>query len=101
MTDKTINLGKECSEIPLVAVGDISGYWYAFQTQQAVQNSYGMLKGKWRVLYKKADIKKKNLKYVVMSANHFIQNHFSRKAWGKRGKIQNFLKSFSLYCNFP
>ena len=53
MTDKTINLGKECSEIPLVAVGDISGYWYAFQTQQTIQNSYGMLKGKWRGFFTK------------------------------------------------
>ena len=31
------------------------------------ENCYGMLKGRWRILYKKTEIRKFNLKYVIMS----------------------------------
>ena len=31
------------------------------------ENCYGMLKGRWRLIYKEAEMKKFNLKYVVMS----------------------------------
>ena len=31
------------------------------------QNAYGMLKGRWRILYKKTEVRNFNLKYVVMA----------------------------------
>ena len=31
------------------------------------ENAYGMLKGRWRILYKKTDVRNFNLKYIVMA----------------------------------
>lgn len=42
LPDKTINLGDECAEIPLVTVGDGAFkryHWIVFQAQQRIQNS--------------------------------------------------------------
>ena len=35
-------------------------------TSVVTENCYGMLKGRWQIIYKKIEIRKHNLKYVVM-----------------------------------
>ena len=89
LPDKHINLGAH-GEIPLVTIGDsafprfpwlIKGYdektirnkerFYNIKMRSArvvTENCYGMLKGRWRLLYKPAEMRKYNLKYVIMSA---------------------------------
>ena len=86
--DRQINLG-EHGTIPLVTVGDsafpqfpwlIKGYdektrdqaqrFYNIRLRSArvvTENCYGMCKGRWRILYKPAEMKKYNLKYITMS----------------------------------
>ena len=85
--DKAINLGESFGEIPLATVGDsafprytwlIKGFNDATRNEKerlyneklrsarvVTENCYGMLKGRWRILYKEVEVKIKNLKYVV------------------------------------
>ena len=89
LPNKSLNL-PECGEIPLVTVGDSafpSRIWLmkAFpdttedpaeinfnkklrSARVVSEHAYGMLKGRWRLLYKKVDCNKKNIKCVIMCA---------------------------------
>ena len=82
-----LNLGDGLGEIPLVTVGDTAFPQFAwlvkafpdtrdpkkrfFNTKLCgarvvTENAYGMLKGRWRIIYKKCEAKLYNIKYVVM-----------------------------------
>ena len=87
--NRHINLGNGFGEIPLVTIGDsafprfpwlIKGYdeksknpkerYYNIRMRSArvvTENCYGMLKGRWRILYKQSEMRKHNLKYVIMA----------------------------------
>lgn len=89
MPNTSLNL-PEYGEIPLVTVGDSafpSRIWLmkAFpdttkdlaeinfnkklrSARVVSEHAYGMLKGRWRLLYKKVDCNKKNIKCVIMYA---------------------------------
>ena len=89
LPDKTVDLGDEYGKIPLVAIGDLafpSFSWllknfncntndereryYDIKMNSArvvTVNCYGMLKSHWRILYKKAESKVFNVKYVIMA----------------------------------
>ena len=89
LPNKVINLGDNYGEIPLVTIGDsafprfpwlLKAYrentpdekerYYNTKLHSArvvTENAYGMLKGRWRILYKKTEMKLYNLKYVVMA----------------------------------
>ena len=88
LPNKHMSLGGH-GDIPLVTIGDsafpslpwlIKGYdektkdasevFYNVKMRSArvvTENCYGMLKGRWRILYKKTEMKKFNLEYVIMS----------------------------------
>ena len=85
---KSINLGDKFGEIPLVTVGDSAFPRYAWlvkgfsdttrnekeklfneklrSARLVTENCYGMFKGRWRILYKKTDVKLVNVKYVTL-----------------------------------
>ena len=87
--DRTINL-ENSGAIPLVTVGDsafprhpwlIKAYNKETEDPQqkyfnkklrsarvVTENAYGMLKGRWRILYKKTECRMFNLKYIIMAA---------------------------------
>ena len=86
--NKPINLGDKFGEIPLVTVGDSAFPRYAWlvkgfsdttrnekerlfneklrSARVVTENYYGMLKGRWRLLYKKTDVKLVNVNYVTL-----------------------------------
>lgn len=86
--DRQVELG-DFGSIPLVTVGDNAFPKFAWllkayddrttDPQQrffnkkmrgarvVCENAYGMLKGRWRILYKKTEMRNFNLKYVVMA----------------------------------
>ena len=86
--EKAMTLEGSCN-IPLATIGDIAfarhsrllkGYNKNSTDQQpryfdkklcsarvVTENAYGMLKGRWRILYKKTECRLHNLKYVFMS----------------------------------
>ena len=86
--DKVIRLG-DFGEIPLVTIGDTAFPQFAWllkmynentrDKQQkyfnkklcgarvVTENAYGMLKGRWRILYKKVECRLFNLRYVIMA----------------------------------
>lgn len=86
--NKCINLG-EAGEIPLVTIGDsafprlqwlVKGYNENTRDEKeryfnkilssarvVTENAYGMLKGRWRLIYKKCECKLYNVKYVIMA----------------------------------
>ena len=88
LPNKSINLGDKFGEIPLVTVGDSAFPRYAWlvkgfsdttrnekerlfneklrSARVVTENCYGMLKGRWRILYKKTDVKLVNVKYVTL-----------------------------------
>ena len=89
ISNRTVNL-QGSGEIPLVTVGD-SAFprhpWllkaYNEETtdpqqryfnkklcsaQVVTENAYGMLKGRWRILYKKTECRMYNLKYIIMAS---------------------------------
>ena len=85
---RKINLG-DFGDIPLVTIGNIafSRYswlikWYNENTRDPQQryfnkmlcsarivseNTYGMLKRRWRFLYKKTEVQPENLRYIIMA----------------------------------
>ena len=87
LPDKSVNLGSKIGSVPLITVGDDafpSHPWLvkAFtgvvrddkkrlfnvklrSARVVTENAYGMLKGRWRLIYKKVEMKKHNLKYVM------------------------------------
>ena len=89
MPNKTVGLGDEYSKIPLVTIGDSAfprfswllrnlncttndereRYYYIKMNSGrfVTENCYGMLKSRWRILYKKAESKVFNLKYIIMA----------------------------------
>ena len=88
LPEKTMYL-EDSGNIPLVTVGDsafprhpwlLKGYNENTTDKQqryfnkklcsarvVTENAYGMLKGRWRILYKKTECRMHNLKYVIMS----------------------------------
>ena len=88
MPDKVIRLS-DFGEIPLVTIGDSAFPQYAWllkmynentrDKQQkyfnkrlcgarvVTENAYGMLKGRWRFLYKKTECRLFNLRYIIMA----------------------------------
>ena len=83
-----VDLGDGFGEIPLVTVGDSAFPQFAwlvkafpntndvkkrfFNTKLCgarvvSENAYGMLKGRWRILYKKCEARMFNMKYIIMS----------------------------------
>ena len=88
-------------EIPLVTVGDsafprhpwlLKGYNEETRDPQqrylnkklcsarvVTENAYGMLKGRWRILYKKTECRMFNLKYVIMACIMLHNLCISRK----------------------
>ena len=86
--DQQLELG-DFGTIPLVTVGDSAFPKFAWllkayddrtndpqqrffnkclrSARVVCENAYGMLKGRWRILYKKAEVRNFNLKYVVMA----------------------------------
>ena len=89
LPDKCINLGDNLGDVPLITVGnnafprhswllkaftdgvrDEKQCFYDVKLRRArvvTENSYGMLKGRWHLIYKEIEVKKHNLKYVVMA----------------------------------
>ena len=87
--NKTITLGDSYGEIPFVTIGDSAFPRFAWllkgfpettrdmkenffneklhSARVVTENCYGMLKGRWRIIYKKIEIRKHNLKFVVMA----------------------------------
>ena len=90
--NKTIDLGKKYGKFPLVTIGDsafprfpwfLKGFstntndskekLYNLKLKSArvvTENAYGILKSRWRILYKKTEMKICNLKYIVMVMLH-------------------------------
>ena len=87
LPNKSVDLGDDFGEIPLVTIGDTAFPLFSwllkafpdtrdpkkrfFNTRLCgarvvTENSYGMLKGRWRMLYKKCEAKLHNVKYVIM-----------------------------------
>ena len=89
LPNRGIDLG-ERGEIPLVTVGDCAFPRHSWllkpypdtpsnnekkklfniklrSARVVTENCYGMLKGRWRILYKTVEVKKHNVKYVIMS----------------------------------
>ena len=87
-TDKTIDLGDEHGKIPSVTIGDSAFprfswlvknfncntnderkryYNIKMDSGRVTENCYGMLKSRWRILYRKAESKVFNLKYIIMA----------------------------------
>ena len=86
LPDKTSHLGEEYDKIPLVTIGDFRLSWllknfncntndereryYNIKMNSArvvIENCYGMLKSRRRILYKKAESNVFNLKFIVMT----------------------------------
>ena len=89
LPNKTVNLGDDYGEIPLVTIGDsafprfpwlVKGFnsntidpkerLYNLKLSSAcvvTENAYGMLKSRFRILYKKTEMKVFNLKYIIMT----------------------------------
>ena len=89
LPDKIVDLGDEYGKIPLVTIGDSAfprfswllknfncntnderESYYNINMNSArvvTENCYGMLKSRWRILYKKAESKVFNLKYIIMA----------------------------------
>ena len=86
--DKTIDLGDEHGKIPSVTIGDSAFprfswlvknfncntnderkryYNIKMDSGRVTENCYGMLKSRWRILYRKAESKVFNLKYIIMA----------------------------------
>ena len=88
LPDKTVDLGDEYGKIPLVTIGDSAfprfscllknfnrntnderERYYNIKMNSVrvvTENCYGMLKSRWRILYKKAESRVFNLKYIGM-----------------------------------
>ena len=88
LPDKYLNLGN-AGEIPLVTIGDSAFPQHSWllksykedtkvdkekyfnkklcSARVVTENCYGMLKGRWRILYKNTECRLSNLKYVIMS----------------------------------
>jgi hypothetical protein len=88
LPDRKINLG-DFGDIPLVTIGDsafprfswlVKCYNENTRDQQqryfnkmlcsarvVSENTYGMLKGRWRFLYKKTEARPENLRYIIMA----------------------------------
>ena len=89
LPNKGVHLGDEYGEIPLVTIGDSAFPRFSWLVKgfsentndpkerkfnlklkgarAVTENAYGMLKGRWRILYKKTEMKTYNLKYIIMS----------------------------------
>ena len=88
LPDKTLDLGDGYGKIPLVTIGDStfpSFSWllrnFSCNTNDkrvydikmnsdrvVTENCHGMLKSRWRIIYKKAESKVFSLKYIIMAS---------------------------------
>ena len=83
-----LDLGEDLGEIPLVKIRDTAFPQFAWllkafseskdtnkcyfnvilcSARVVTENAYGMLKGRWHLIYKKCESKMHNVKYVVMA----------------------------------
>ena len=89
LPNKTVSLGEDLGEIPLVTIGDSAFPRHAWlvkgfnentvdpreryfdkklcSARVVSENCYGMCKGRWRILYKKTESRKHNLKYIIIT----------------------------------
>ena len=89
LPNKTVSLGEDLGKIPLVTIGDSAFPRHAWlvkgfnentvdpreryfnkklcSARVVSENCYGMCKGRWRILYKKTESRKHNLKYIIMT----------------------------------
>ena len=87
--DKAIDLGVGAGEIPLITIGDSAFPRFPWLVKMfnentrdlkerffnkkccsarvVTENCYGMMKGRWRIIYKKCECKLYNIKYVIMA----------------------------------
>lgn len=88
LPNKYVNLGDDLGDIPLVTIGDSAFPQFAWLVKAfanntgdvkkrfyntklcgarvVTENAYGMMKGRWRLIYKKCEVKLFNIKYVIM-----------------------------------
>ena len=91
LPNKAINLGEKYGEIPLVTIGDCAFPRHSWllkpypdttrnekeklfnlklrSARVTTENCYGMLKSRFRIIYKEIEVKKHNLRYVIMATN--------------------------------
>lgn len=89
LPNKTVDLGTPYEKIPLVTIGnsDFRRYPWLIKSFNSntdnlterlwnlklnsvrivIEKIYGMLKSRWRILYKKTEMKSLNLKYIIMA----------------------------------
>ena len=89
LPNKAINLGEKYGEIPLVTIGDCAFLRHSWllkpypdttrnekeklfnlklrSARVTTENCYGMVKSRFRIIYKQIEVKKHNLRYVIMS----------------------------------
>ena len=88
MPHQYLDLGSDFGEIPLLTIGDSAFPQFPWLIKTfpdtrdpkkrfynarlcgarvVTENAYGMLKGRWRFIYKKCEAKMRNVKYVLMA----------------------------------